>query len=250
MTPESGQVEYLDPQQAAESPVLEDQNFYPYGLARMRIEATSYRNGIINTLPIGQHEGEILLAKIPGEDNRQPFTVPTENQGPVYFAAAEPWNSGGAVREIWVMDGQTGEPQLFRVPDGQGWKGARKSVDSINGFREVARLNDVKTVEPIPVVRDNTLYWQGRVIPNASSRMTYVAFYNAQNENVTLVESTEGTQAFLAERQINRTEPTEPSTGNQTTTQVVVVITDNEGNVIREVPVGKNQTVRVEQRTD
>ncbi|ELZ31584.1 hypothetical protein C474_08247, partial [Halogeometricum pallidum JCM 14848] len=99
-----GSVRTLSPEESAESPVLAGQQLYPEDLARKRVAATKYRNGIVNTFT--SHEDEIEVAPLPGDDNDQPFFVLTE-EGPQYVVAVEPYGEAQGLREVWTIDGQT-----------------------------------------------------------------------------------------------------------------------------------------------
>lgn len=196
-------IQDMSPDEAHDSEILgEVQNYYPYELAMFKVESMAYKNGILNTI-IG-HEEQLEVAGVPGQGNGQPFTVPTED-GIQYFIAAEPWGEANGVYQVWTIDAQTGEPSVQSLDQEDAYRGPRKAVDSVMAHPQLSRLNDVEAVEPIPVVRDGTLYWQVRVVPESSSRITYVAFFNADNEEVAIVESTNQVNAFLSGDQVNTT---------------------------------------------
>jgi len=204
---QDGSIEDLSPEEAQNSEVLgEEQNYYPYSLARFKVESMAYKNGIVNTW-FG-HEGQIEVPGVPGQGNDQPFTVPTEDDGIQYFVATEPWGNANGVLEVWTIDAQTGD-MAVKEYDGQSTqRGARKAVDSVMATERVSRLgDDMNAVEPIPVVVDGQLYWQVRIVPDSSSRITLVGFFNADTEETALVETTGQVNAFLAGEQ--------PTTGNQ-----------------------------------
>lgn len=192
---QDGDIRDLSPAEAREDPILSGQNFYPYDLARFKVSSTAYQHGIMNVL--FYHEDQIELAPVPGDGNEQPFTVPTED-GPVYLLAVEPWGDANGVYQIWTLDAQTGEERVTTLPQESAYRGPRKAMDSVLAHPQISRLNDVQAVEPIPVVRDGTLFWTVRIVPNSSARITYIAFFNADTEEVTVVETTQAVEAFLS----------------------------------------------------
>ena len=204
---QDGTITDLSPEEAQNSDVLgEEQNYYPYSLARFRVESMAYRNGIVNTW--FSHEDQIEVPGVPGQGNNQPFTVPTEDDGIQYFVATEPWGNANGVLEVWTIDAQTGDMAVREYEGDSTQRGARKAVDSVMATERVSRLgDDMNAVEPIPVVVDGQLYWQVRIVPDSSSRITLVGFFNADTEETALVETTGQVNAFLAGEQ--------PTTGNQ-----------------------------------
>jgi hypothetical protein len=239
---QSGNIETVPADQTQDHPVLAGQNYYPYSLARFKIKSMAYKNGILNTI-VG-HKGQIELADVPGDGNSQPFTIPTE-EGPTYLLATEPWGKANGVFQIWTLDAQTGRMQYTQFDQQNALRGPRKAVESIMATPELSRLNDVQAVEPIPVVRDGTLYWQARIIPDSSARITYVAFFNADTEDVTVVETTGQVQAFLSGGSVQTNDTESPETGDETDgcgLQIVVEYPDGSTETMC-VPEGSGVTV-------
>lgn len=247
---ENGTIRDLSPEQARDSAVLAGQNFYPYSLARKRVAATAYRNGLANTLPVvGSHEDQIEISEIPGEDNRQPFTVPTED-GIKYFVAAEPWGQANGVREIWTVDGRTGDAARRQYDTSSTLRGPRKAESAIMGEPELARLQSVESVEPIPVVRDGTTYWQVRVTPTSSASITAIGFFNAQTETVTIVETTAEVRAFLAGDQVvdgggDPADGGDGGDGDTGTDGTVVIVVEDEDGTQQRIPVEEGSTISI-----
>jgi hypothetical protein len=234
---QEGTVEDLSPQEATESEILGGQNFYPYDLARFKVKSMAFKNGIINAL--FTHEDQLELAEVPGQGNDQPFTVPTE-EGIEYFVATEPFGESNGVYQMWVLDARTGEPRYKHYGSGSDTlRGARKSIESIMGSPEIAPLNEVVGVEPTPLVRDGDLYWMVRVVPQSSSTITYVSFFNAETEEITHVETTNDVKAFLrGTEEIDSGGETGEEQDDETETGLVIGI---------EYPDGSTENITVEE---
>ena len=219
---------------------LAGQRLYPFELTRRSVAATKYRNGILNTFT--SHEEEIELAAVPGEGNDQPFTVMTED-GIAYVAAVEPYGEAQGLREVWSVDARTGEYERFPVEE--SLLGPRKATDFV---RQAARTTDwdrFDPSEPIPVVVDDTFYWEVRVVPTDSSGISYVAFVNAESSDVTEVETRRAVSAFM------RGERAGPGDGDggpsdRRPTVIVQRVAPN-GTVVGEMEIYGNESVRVVQ---
>ena len=193
----NGSVEILSPTEAREHPALREQKLYPFSLAREKVAATKYRNGILNTFPVvGSHRGEIELAEVPGEGNEQPFFVLSAD-GPRYVVAVEPYGDAQGLREVWTVNPRSGTYERF-VPN-ESLVGARKATDFVRQDADLSRLawGSFTPAEPVPIVVDGRLWWAVRIVPNDGSGVSYVAFVNARTTDVRAFSTTEGVERFL-----------------------------------------------------
>jgi hypothetical protein len=236
-----GSIEDLSPAEARERPVLEGQKLYPFELAREKVAATKYRNGIVNTFT--SHEDEIEVAPVPGEGNDQPFLVFT-TEGPEYVVAVEPYGQAQGLKEVWTIDGRTGEYEIYSPS--QSLFGARKATDYVRQAARTTDWNRFTPSEPIPVVIDGQLYWEVRVVPSDSSGIAYIAFVNAQSSDVHEVSTTAEVTAFLDGDRV--TAPPEGSSDAETRSPTLVVerVAPN-GTVVETLELYGNETVRVVQ---
>jgi hypothetical protein len=232
-----GEVTDLSPQEARSNEVLSGQRLYPFDLARDRVAATKYRNGIINTFT--SHEDEVELAPVPGENNDQPFMVLTE-EGPKYVVAVEPYGDAQGLKEIWLVDARTGNFERYAPED--SLFGPRKAADFVRQAARTTDWNRFDPSEPIPAVVDGELYWEVRVVPRDNSGIAYIAFVNAQTSDVAEVETTDQVVAFMEGRQ---------QAGNQTgdapgrEPAIIVQRVAENGTVVGEMEVYGNESVRV-----
>lgn len=243
-----GSVRTLSPAEAAESPALSGQQLYPEDLARKRVAATKYRNGIVNTFT--SHEDEIEVAPLPGDGNDQPFFVLT-TEGPQYVVAVEPYGEAQGLREVWTIDGQTGQFEVYR-PD-QSLFGPQKAANLVRQAARQTDWNRFSPAEPILTVIDDREYWQVRIVPEDNSGIAYVAFVDAQSGDVREFDRTEAIRQFLAgETPTNATgggsgdAGGESGPGDDAPTVVVQRVAEN-GTVIETMEVYGNETVRIRQ---
>jgi hypothetical protein len=233
-----GNFKDLSPAEAQANPVLQDQRLYPFDLARDRVAATKYRNGIVNTFT--SHREEVELAPVPGENNDQPFMVLSE-EGPEYLVAVEPYGDAQGLKEVWTVDARSGEFERYAPPE--SLFGPRKAADFV---RQAARTTDwdrFNPSEPIPVVVDGELFWEIRVVPEDNSGIAYIAFVNAGTSDVQEAETNAEIRAFMRGDDVTSTD--EPG---ETTREpgVIVKRVGPDGNVIEEIRIYANETLVVE----
>jgi hypothetical protein len=237
----NGSITDLTPAEARDSDALAGQNVYPYELARHEVASRAYQNGIVNTW--FTHEDQLELAPVPGA-NDQPFTVFWE-AGPTYVLAAEPWGDAAGVYQLWTIDARTGEPRRLTLPQSEALLGPSKATRYAMRTPEIARLNGVSPVEPIPIVRDGALYWQVHVVPNSSAGLSYVAFVEAASGSVSTVETGDQARAFLAGEAVEG--DGSGSEGEGARDGLVVVVERADGSTER-LTVGANDTVVIRPR--
>ncbi|MWG35998.1 hypothetical protein [Halomarina oriensis] len=233
-----GSITDLSPEAARESAVLEGQNFYPYELARYEVASRAYQNGIVNTWVT--HEDQLELAPVPGE-NDQPFTVFSED-GPEYVLAAEPWGDAAGIYQLWTVDGRSGAPERLTFSQSEALIGPSKATNYARQTPDVARLNDVSAAEPLPVVRDERLYWQVHIVPNSSAGVSYVAFVDARTGDVYTVGTGREAKAFLRGAAVRPGE-NESGGGDASGSNGLVIVVERGDGSTERLTVGPNDTV-------
>ncbi|MFD1586448.1 hypothetical protein ACFR9U_05605 [Halorientalis brevis] len=244
---QDGSIRDIPAKKVASVDLLNGQSVYPYSLVRYKVNSMKYKQGALNKW--FWKEGVLEMADLPADGNDWPVTVPTESDDSpelTHYVATEPTGSGSGVYEVWTFDGQTGAAAIKRYDDAQ--IGPQKATKFIRQHKDVARLNNVEAVEPVPVVRGDTLYWQVKVIPDSSNGLTYTGFVNANSGKTILVSKTNKVRAFVTGSDVNITDRNETDSGGSGTS-VRLVVTDGEGTVVRRsnvtVPVNGSVNINV-----
>ena len=237
----SGSIETLSPEEAAASPVLDDQQLYPEELALRSVAATKYRNGILNTYT--SHEDEIEIAPLPGDGNDQPFFVLTES-GPQYVVAVEPYGDAQGLQELWTIDGQSGAFERY-VPEDSLF-GPQRAADLVRQSAPQTDWDRFDPAEPILTVVDDREYWQVRVVPGDNSGIAYVAFVDARSGDVDQFAETDAITQFLGgETPPETPEQTGSNEADETRPTVIVQRVAENGTVVETMEVYDDESVEI-----
>lgn len=251
-----GDSQVLSPAEAASHPVLEDQNYYPYSLARYEVNSMQWQHGSVNRAFF--HEDQLELAEMPAQGNQQPFVVWADRGEPVYYVAAEPWGGGSGVYQIYTFDAQRGTTaeggvQQFTTPEDVSLLGPSRATGFAMRPPEIKRLTDVEPVEPIPVVRDDGFYWMVRIVPGDSSGISAVVFVDAEDRtvaakflNVDTEKDVRAIKAFIrGERDSGRNAPDGGDDGQENVV-VTITVSNSDGSVDETVNVTSGQSVVID----
>lgn len=243
-----GDISMYTPEEASELERLQGENFYPYALSTMRVNALQYKKGALNKW--FYREDVLEISDLPDRSNDWPLVVPlTEDNGTTteleYVIATEPIGEGSGIFEIWIIDGQTGEMKYESYNDAQ--IGPQRSVNFVERQPEINRLSNADVVAPIPVVVDDTLYWHTKVISDSNSGVIYTAFVNSDSGDVVLAETTTEVYDFISETQPTTSpqEPTQSATTNTTTITVTILTETGIVEESRTFTVPKNGTSEI-----
>lgn len=261
MVDQDGNVETLSREEAQNDERLEGQNFYPYQLAQLKMTTQAYEHGWLNTM-FG-HEDHLVLADVPAPDNSQPFTQFTgDRDNPSYTVLAEPYGSStNGIYEVWVIDGQSGEPRVYHPEVDGGLIGPARAAEKIRGERPNVNFGDsgdMQVSEMHPVFRNGTLYYKGSVVTDGNS-YSYTAFVDAETGEVYEYSKDAEVIAF-ANGEISPGEYNESSgdSGNESASDgdgdnpprdsegMVVFVTDEDGNIVDRIVIEEGHSITVE----
>ncbi len=249
VTDQDGSTSYVDDEDVASHNDLNDQRTYPFSLARRYVSAMEYRNGIINKWFL--HEDQLEVAPVPGQGNDQPFMILTEDN-PELLVATEPYGDASGLFEIWTVDAVTGAYEQYPLDRDQGLIGADKAVNFVRQANSRVTWasrgddNGFTPIEPLPVVVDDTLYWQIRVVPVDSAGVAFTAFVDAKTSDVYTAQDDEDIRRFLRGQRAATNTTARPGDSDSSTDTVTIDIVED-GSVVEEITVdASNYSVNVQ----
>ena len=192
-----GEIDLLSPGESLEHPVLSENRIFPEKLARKYTQAYEYHLGVLNKLFI--HEDQIQIqdvADVGPRVNRQPYLMDTE-EGLKWFISAEPYGASHGIFKIFVIDAKTGEFELYELPEDDILTGPVKSVDYVRRSNPIVDWNRFDSVEPLPFVANQRLFWKLTVIPADSAGIAYQAFVDAHTNDVFEFTSEDDVASFV-----------------------------------------------------
>lgn len=231
LTDQSGNIEYIEKEDIEENEVLQDQRNYPYELARNYVSSMEYREGVINKWFL--HENQLEVAEVPGFDNDQPFMILTEDN-PELFVATEPYGQASGLFEIWTIDAVTGKYEVYRLDRDKGLIGANRAVNFVRQANSRVNWADrdsdtgFSPIEPLPVIVDDKLYWQVRVVPLDSAGIAFTSFVDAESSNVYTAQDDEDIVNFLEGERIDETPAMNETNQTQEGEIEITIVEDGE----------------------
>jgi len=255
MLDQDGSVETLSHEEAVQDERLKGQNFYPYYLAKLKMTTQAYQHGWLNT--VFGHKDQLVLADTPAPDNDQPFVQFTEQADhPMYTILAEPWGSStNGIYEVWLIDGQTGQAYEYNPDADGGLIGPARAAEEIRGQapnNNWGSGGNIQVSEVHTVFRNGTMWYKGSVVTTDNS-YSYTAFVNAETKEVYTYKEDKEVIGFAngnvsPEEVVQSTEnqSNDGSSGPIDSSGMVVLVTDENGNVVDTVEVSANQSVTVQ----
>lgn len=247
-----GNIRFLEPEEAEQNEVLQDQRIYPFQLARKKVASMAYKDGFINAWFL--HRDQLEVAEVPGMGNDQPFTVFTEN-GVEEFVATEPYGKARGVFQIWLIDGQTGDYKVYKLNRSSGLLGAERAAQYVKKANSRVNWGSSSTssgfepTEPLPVMLEDRLYWQIRVVPRDSTGVAFTSFVDAQSGDVYSAETDSDVISFLSgNTDIEGEQPQTPGEGNQTTESWMEVVIIENGEIKQRIPIEEDQEVELRKK--
>lgn len=196
-------VEDLSPAQAMADPRFTGQRLYPEKMAKAIADAWGYRGGVANAW-FGHHD-QTEVPTIEGEDNQMPYLVSNED-GPAWFVGFEPYGPAYSIFKIMYADAHNGKLSLYNVPSGKGIVSPNKAAGYVRGAfpnytwnvkSDDGESGTILAIEPKPMVKDGTLYWQVSITSTDYANVSKTAFLNGDDDSVVYVESIAEMRQFM-----------------------------------------------------
>jgi hypothetical protein len=191
-----GFTEFLTPEQINNDPLFKDNVVYPESLARLYVDSYKYNLGIINTLFF--HEDQIEISDVYGENNRQPFLIPTVD-GLKWIIATEPYGQSFGIFKIFLVDGKTGNIDILELDDEQTLTGPVRVVSYVRQEFPIIDWATSRVIEPRPYVIHGKLYWMLSITPIDYAGVSYTVFVDSQTNNVLAFKTDKEVQDFVQE---------------------------------------------------
>lgn len=207
-----GELTWLTPEEAREHPALSEQKLFPESLARYHVDSfrfwkakESYWDAITNVW--FYYENELEITDVSGQGNEQPFLIKT-TEGLEWFISTEPHGEAHGIYRVYMVDARTGDIQFVKysgeeIGPVKACDYARKAEPQVDWYDSESESGRFIPVEPIPIVVENKLWWEVRIVPKDGSGIAYVAFVDTITGQVVECGTDEEINTFL------KTPPTE-----------------------------------------
>lgn len=194
----AGNLEFVSPTEAIEHPMLAGNRIFPENLTRIYVDAYQYHLGIINKLFI--HKDQIQIQDAVGANsslNKQPYLMNTE-EGLKWFISTEPYGDSHGIFKIFIVDARTGAIEIYQLPPEETLTGPVRAVDYIRRNNPSVDWSMFQSVEPLPFIREQKLYWKLTIIPNDAAGIAFQSFIDAETNDVYQLDNQEAIIAFLS----------------------------------------------------
>jgi hypothetical protein len=228
---ETGEIEYVAVEDVQGHDIVQDQRAVSYDITKYYVDSMKYKNGIINAWFF--KEGVPEVADSPGDGNEQPYLVRTEDRNLTLLVAAEPAGDASGIYQTYYQNAQTGEWERHSADRGGAMVGPARSTDYVQAQAPTVDWNKFTPVEPLPIIREDGLFWMTRIIPDSGGGVSYIAFVNAETNEVIPVEDDATARAFIAgeiatgdDIEDIGSEPISSNNGTQSQTTITIVQED------------------------
>jgi len=190
-----GQITELTPQEAAESEILAGQRLFPECLSRTYIDALNYELGAVNVWFM--HEEQFEIIDVTAQGNRQPFLVKTNDSLEWVFACKPYGETTQGIFKVFLLDARTGEIDGLRLSETSPLLGPVASAEYVIKELPLVDWWSMQAVEPIPVIIENSLYWEIRIVPNTGAGVAYIVAVDSGSGNVSVFETADEFRNFV-----------------------------------------------------
>jgi len=187
---EEGKISYYHPDEFGK----EFNRAYPEELARLYVNSYKYNLGIFNAWFL--HKDQIEISDVYGQENKQPFLMPTSS-GLKWIIATEPYGESYGVFKIFLVDAHNGKIDMLELNEDQTLTGPVRVISYVKKKFPRIDWSTTRIVEPRPFVIDSKLYWMMSITPKDFAGITYTVFVNSENNEVIAFDNDKGVYNFI-----------------------------------------------------
>ena len=189
------QIEKYSPDEINDIDYLKNNRAYPEYLARLYVDSYKYHLGVLNTWFM--HKDQIEISDVYGQENKQPFLMPTVD-GLKWILATEPYGESYGVFKIFVVDAVTGKIDMLEMDEDKTLTGPVRVVSYVK--KQFPRIDwaEARIVEPRPYVVNGRLYWMLSITPADFAGISYTVFVDSENNDVLSFETDEDVLNFVS----------------------------------------------------
>ncbi|MBU1205228.1 MAG: hypothetical protein KKE93_04950 [Nanoarchaeota archaeon] len=189
------QIEKYSPNEINDIDYLKNNRAYPEYLARLYVDSYKYHLGVLNTWFM--HKDQIEISDVYGQENRQPFLMPTVD-GLKWILATEPYGESYGVFKIFVVDAVTGQIDMLEMDEDKTLTGPVRVVSYVK--KQFPRIDwtEARIIEPRPYVVNGKLYWMLSITPADFAGISYTVFVDSENNDVLSFETDNDVLNFVS----------------------------------------------------
>ncbi|MFH1849402.1 MAG: hypothetical protein ABH879_04410 [archaeon] len=193
---ENSEIDFHTPDELRELPLFQDNWAFPESLTRLYVDSYKYHLGVWNAWFL--HKDQIEISDVYGQENQQPFLMPTQD-GLRWMIATEPYGQSYGIFKIFSVDALTGKIDMLELNEDQTLTGPVRVVSYVK--KKFPRIDwaTAKIVEPRPYVIDGKLYWMLSITPNDFAGISYSVFVNSEDNDVIAFENDMDVYRFIRE---------------------------------------------------
>ena len=188
------EIQYVEAKDVPGLEYLKGNWAYPERLARLYVDSYKYHLGVWNAWFL--HKDQIEITDVYGQNNQQPFLMPTVD-GMKWMVATEPYGRSYGVFKIFVVDALTGRIEMLELDEDSTLTGPVSIVSYVKKKFPTIDWGTARIIEPRPYIIHGELYWMLSITPYDFAGITYTVLANAGTNEIIGFVSDADVEAFV-----------------------------------------------------
>ena len=105
-------------------------------------------------------------------------------EGLKWFISTEPYGASHGIFKVFIVDARTGQIEIYQLPPEETLTGPVRAVDYIRRNNPSVDWSMFHSVEPLPFIRHQKLYWKLTIIPSDAAGIAFQSFIDAETNDV------------------------------------------------------------------